>query len=189
MPRGQLVDSRSQALPGNALLCEAPPREAEPGNQVFGMNVMTLRSALIVALLAGLGARASAEPPSYARQIKPFLVRYCLECHNASTTKGDLDLETFKGMMLGGKSGAVVVPGKPDESRLVLLPEHKDKPPMPPKKARQPRPEEVAILRSWVAAGAKDDSANVRVTLPEIEPRKHLPAPITALAYPPDTGL
>src|SRR5437588_12859652 len=149
---------------------------------------MALRTTLIVALLASLGGRASAEPPSYARQVKPFLGRFCLECHNASTTKGDLDLETYKGMMQGGKSGAVIVPGKPDESRLVLLPEHKDKPPMPPKKALQPKPEEVAVLRSWVASGAKDDSANVRVTLPEIKPRKHLPAPITALAYPPDQG-
>ncbi|HEV3447973.1 MAG TPA: c-type cytochrome domain-containing protein [Gemmataceae bacterium] len=144
---------------------------------------MMLRTALIVALLASLGGRASAEPPSYARQVKPFLARYCLECHNASTSKGDLDLETFKGMMQGGKSGAVVVPGKPDESRLVLLAEHKDKPPMPPKKARQPRPEEVAVLRSWVAAGAKNDSANFRITLPDIEPRRRLPPPITALTF------
>src|SRR6266851_6312274 len=134
---------------------------------------MTFRSILILSLAVCLAAPLRAEPPpSYARQVKTFLARYCLECHNASTTKGELDLETFKGLMQGGKSGPVIVPGKPDESRLVLLPEHKDKPPMPPKSARQPRPEEVPVLRAWVAAGAKDDSATVRITLPEIEPRK-----------------
>src|SRR5437660_3595092 len=152
-------------------------------------NSMTNVYLWLAALVLCAPASVAAQGTSYARQVKPFLARYCLECHNASTTKGDLDLETFKGMMLGGKSGAVLVPRKPDESRLVLLPEHKDKPPMPPKKARQPRPEEVVVLRSWVAAGAKDDSAGVRVTLPDIKPRKQIPAPITALAYPPDTGL
>src|SRR5437660_4054805 len=131
--------------------------------------MMILRSILILSMAVCLAVPLRAEPPSYAKQVKPFLARYCLECHNASTTKGELDLETFKGMMQGGKSGPVIVPGKPDESRLVLLPEHKDKPPMPPKSARQPRPEEVLVLRAWVAAGAMDDSTSFRITRPEIE--------------------
>jgi WD40 repeat protein len=143
----------------------------------------------MVGLLGVTGATMAQQPPSYAKQLRPFLAKYCLECHNASTTKGDLDLETFKGTMQGGKSGAVVVPGKPDESRLVLLPEGKAKPSMPPKKARQPKPDEVAILRAWVLAGAKNDSGTIRVTLPEIKPHVRKPAPVTALAYRPDGGL
>jgi WD40 repeat protein len=138
----------------------------------------------------GLTAAVQAQQsPSYAKQVRPFIAKYCLECHNASTTKGDLDLETFKGMMQGGKSGVVVIPGKPDESRLVLQPEGKAKPTMPPKKARQPAAEEVAVLRAWVAAGAKNDSAAVAITLPDIRPRVRKPAPIRALAYRPDGGL
>src|SRR5205823_6226705 len=78
---------------------------------------------------------------------------------------------------------------KPEESRLVLLPEGKDKPPMPPKKAKQPKAPVVAVLRAWVAAGAKDDSATVVVRIPDIKPRVPSPPPVTALSYRPDGKL
>ena len=52
-----------------------------------------------------------------------------------------------------------VVAGKPDDSWLVLTCEGKGWP-MPPKKwKKQPKAEEVARVRAWIAAGAKDDSA------------------------------
>lgn len=145
---------------------------------------------LAVGLVLGVAGPLSAQqPPSYARQIKPFLARYCLECHNSTTAKGDLSLETLQAMREGGKNGSALTPGKPDESRLVLQVEGKVKPPMPPRNARQPRPEERALLRAWVAGGAKDDSANATVTLPAVKPRTPLPAPVAALAYRPDGKL
>jgi WD40 repeat protein len=138
-------------------------------------------------VLLGVQATVSAQQaPSYAKQVRPFLARYCLECHSTNVAKGDLDLETFKGMVEGGKNGPVLVPGKPDASRLVLMPEKKAKPPMPPSTARQPTASEVTVLRVWVAAGAKDDSATVSVTIPDIKPRTAKPAPITSVAFSPD---
>ena len=149
------------------------------------MTLTRFSAALVI--LFGLAALAAAQqPPSFTRQVRPFLAKYCLECHNARELKGDLNLETFAALMKGGKSGPVVVAGKPDESLLVLLPEQKEKPPMPPKTARQPKPNEVAVLRAWVAAGAKDDSAAVTVTLPDIRPRVPTEPSVTALAYRPD---
>ncbi len=136
-------------------------------------------------VLLTIAAGAPAQPPSYSKQVKPFFARYCLECHSADKTKGDLNLETYQGLRAGGKSGPVVVPGKPDESRLVRLAEGKDKPAMPPKKAKQPKPNEVAILRAWVAAGAKEDKAAPVVTIPNIKPRVPVTAPIAAVAYHP----
>jgi WD40 repeat protein len=127
------------------------------------------------------------QPPSYAKDVRPFLTKYCLECHNSREAKSGLDLETYKGLRAGGDGGEVVVPGRPDDSRLVLLPEGKDKPKMPPKKARiHPTPAEVAALRAWVAAGAKDDSAAVKVVLPAIKSRVPGHPPVTAVAYDPD---
>src|SRR5262245_25877442 len=110
--------------------------------------------------------------PSYSKQIQPFFVRYCVECHNAKDPQGDLVLETHKGLMAGGLRGAAVVPGKPDLSRLVRMIEGKQKPFMPPAKAKQPPKEEVALVRAWVAAGARDDGAKALVTLPKIAPKK-----------------
>jgi Tol biopolymer transport system component len=144
------------------------------------------RFSLGFAILTLFAAPAFAGPPSYARGVRPFLARYCLECHNATTTKGDLNLETVKTLMQGSKDGVVVVPGKPDESRLVMMPERKLKPAMPPSKAKQPTSAEVAVLRAWVAAGAKDDSASVKIELPAIKPMRTIPSPVSALAFAPD---
>src|SRR5262245_288309 len=160
--------------------------------QVSGDMVMTLTrlpTAVLLVWLAATDTAAAQQPPSYARQVRPLFAKYCLECHNAKESKGDLNLETFPSLMKGGKSGPVVVPGKPDESLLVLLPEGKEKPPMPPKTARQPKPNEITVLRAWVAAGAKDDSASITVTIPDIKPRSPVFAPVAALAYRPDGKL
>src|SRR5262245_32152735 len=120
---------------------------------------------LLVGLPRGLFAQ---DPPSFAKQVKPFLARYCIECHNKEAMKGDLSLETVESMRKGGKSGPVLKSGNPDESRIVLLAEHKAKPAMPPKKAKQPTATDVAVLRTWVAAGAKVDSTDASVSLPDI---------------------
>ena len=140
---------------------------------------------VLFVLLAPTSLPAADPAPSYGNQVKPFLARFCLECHSGERPKGDLNLETVKAMLDGGKSGPAVVPGKPDESPLVLHVEGKEKPPMPPPKAKQPTLTEAAVLRAWVAAGAKEDAV-ITVTLPAIKPRAALPAPVTALAYRPD---
>ena len=102
------------------------------------------------------GRRPTAQ---FAKEVRPFLAKYCTECHNADKPKGEFDLTTFKALMQGGKHGAAVVPGKPDESRLVTQTEHKTKPIMPPKKPGSQRLRKLAFCVLWVAAGAKDDSA------------------------------
>jgi WD40 repeat protein len=141
-------------------------------------------------VLHGLTSPLSAQqPPSFAKDVRPFLAKYCIECHNPDKAKGELDLQTFKAMMQGGKKGAAVVAGKPDDSSLVTRVEHKTKPVMPPAKALQPKPEEIGVLRAWVAAGAKDDSASIKITLPSIKSRTAAPPPVAALAYRPDGKL
>ncbi len=144
-----------------------------------------IRLLLLSALGVALAAQAlGAESPSYANQIKPFFTRYCLECHSHDEAKGGLNLETYKSLREGGDNGEVLTPGKADASRIVRLVEHKDKPFMPPKKAKQPRPEEIALLRAWIDAGAKEDRA-VRLTVPDIKPKNPVWPPVAALAYHP----
>jgi dipeptidyl aminopeptidase/acylaminoacyl peptidase len=144
-----------------------------------------IRFLLITALFTALAPKArGAEPISYAKQINPFFTRYCLECHNRDEPKGGLNLETYKSLREGGENGEVLTPGEADSSRLVRLVEHKDKPFMPPKKAKQPRPEEIALLRAWVDAGAKEDGA-VRITVPDIRPKTFIAPPVAAIAYHP----
>jgi WD40 repeat protein len=143
---------------------------------------LSLTALLLLAVSRTLPEQTPSSP-SYAKDVRPFLAKYCYECHNQKTLKGKLNLETFAGLMKGSSSGEVVVPGKADDSPLVLLVEGKDMPKMPPKEARQPKAKELAVLRAWVTAGAKDDSADFKVTLPEVKPTKTAQPPVAALAY------
>src|SRR5690349_18268386 len=134
------------------------------------MNRVLLSAVALLALVPTLPAQ---QPVSYAKHVRPFLAKYCLECHNAKSAKLGLSLETVKAIRDGSDGGSVLESGKPDDSRIVLLVEGKDKPVMPPKEAKfQPKKEEIGILRAWVAAGAKDDSAEIKVAIPDIKPRK-----------------
>jgi hypothetical protein len=138
---------------------------------------------VLLLIASGAGLRAQSSSPSFAREVKPLFARYCVECHNPDKLRGGLNLESFKTLEQGGENGSVFVAGKPDESRIVLQVEGKAKPKMPPAKAKQPQPEELKVLRAWIAAGAKDDSTLVKIALPSIKPRVPSVAPITALAY------
>jgi WD40 repeat protein len=145
---------------------------------------MTARLPLFTGLVLLLALRPAAaqQAPSYAKAVKPLLAKYCAECHHPGKTRGDLDLSDIKAMMRGGQNGAAFVPGKPDDSLLVTLAEGKDNPKMPPEDARaQPAAAEVALLRAWVAAGARDDSGTPSAPLPD----STKPAPVAALAYRP----
>ncbi len=149
---------------------------------------MSIHVSLLLTLVVAAPLPA-AEPVSYSRHVRPFLVRYCVECHNSKAAKAGLNLETYTGLLAGGERGAVLVPGKADASRVVRVIEGKAKPVMPPKKAKQPGPGETAVLRAWIDAGAKDDGRTSAVELPAITPRVPLKAPVAALAYRPDGKL
>jgi hypothetical protein len=99
---------------------------------------------------------------SFARDIKPLLVSDCDECHSADDHKGAFDISSVATLTKGGKKGgAGIVPSKPDESSIVkYIRGLADGPQMP--KGEPPLSEaEVHLIRSWIAAGAVDDSTQV----------------------------
>jgi hypothetical protein len=149
------------------------------------------RSAWVLSpvVLLAAGAAVLADPPSFARQVRPFLARYCLECHGGEDPAGGLNVQAFQSLKEGGDHGPVFTPGKADDSRIVRMVEGKTRPRMPPRKARQPAPEELSLLRAWIDAGARDDSADARLTIPDVRPRSPVAPPVAALAYHPSGKL
>jgi mono/diheme cytochrome c family protein len=118
----------------------------------------TFLSALAVALLAG---RANADAPSYTKDVKPFLKTYCLECHGGRETKKGISVDSYAALMKAGR-GRLVVPENPEKSRLVLVMTGGGKQ-MPPRKfGKQPTRDEIALIKAWIAAGARDDSDNAK---------------------------
>ncbi len=111
-------------------------------------------------LLAPLAIRA-ADAPSYSKDIKPLLAKYCVTCHGGERTRANVDLTSVQSMLKGGRRSVPLVPGKPDHSNLVRTMEG-GRPVMPPRKfAQKPTREEITLIRSWIAAGATDDSKGV----------------------------
>ena len=106
---------------------------------------------------------ASAAQVSYVRQIKPILTDNCLDCHSAEEHKGGLDASSVPTLMKGGKkAGPAIVPGKPDESPVVQFLRGLREPQMP-KGNPALSEEDLHLIRQWIFAGAKDDSAGLVV--------------------------
>ncbi|MCE7053215.1 hypothetical protein LZF95_00915 [Algoriphagus sp. AGSA1] len=96
----------------------------------------------------------------YAGAIQPILDQNCKSCHNPKKLKGELDLSTFKGIQKGGEDGAILESGNPEKSSLftrLVLPED-DEDHMPPKDKRQPRKEEIELIKAWIASGPSENA-------------------------------
>ena len=94
------------------------------------------------------------------KEVKAILDDRCIDCHGEKKQKEGLRLDSPEWLAKGSKNGAVFVAGSPEKSSiytLAALPaDDEDK--MPPKGARL-TPEQLAVIKSWIAAGAKVDAA------------------------------
>jgi WD40 repeat protein len=130
------------------------------------MRTTFLLTLIGLGLCLGRIAAADEPRPSPARfeaDLMPILEKLCLGCHSSALAEGGLSLEEPAALRAGGKTGPAVVAGKPDESLIYLLAAHRREPVMPPaakgKKAEAMTPDELDVLRNWIAAGAMDDPA------------------------------
>ncbi len=96
------------------------------------------------------GDRASED--HFEKRIRPLLVERCHRCHAGDKVKGGLKLDSGKATLLGGDSGAVVVPGKPDESLLIEAVRQTGGVKMPPDGKLSEA--QIADLVAWIKTGA-----------------------------------
>lgn len=93
----------------------------------------------------------------FTAHVRPILNRHCLRCHGAIRRRADLDLRTVESLLAGGESGAAVIEGDPDASRLWRVVQSGADPHMPPD--GQLDEDELAILRIWIEGrGSARDS-------------------------------
>lgn len=107
----------------------------------------------------------------YLTQVKPLLRERCFSCHGALQQKAGLRLDTQAAIVKGGESGSSLTPGDPANSSLLARVTAQDPAErMPPEHEGEPLTEpQVAILRSWIEAGAKSPADEK----PEADPREH----------------
>jgi len=103
-------------------------------------------------------AFAQADPMSFEREILPLLEKRCNECHHPAGTDGGLDLTQRSTMISGGDDlGPVIVPGKPNVSPLVQV-LHEGGEYFMPKDGDPLEKDEIALLKKWIAEGARDNT-------------------------------
>src|SRR2546428_4059612 len=102
-------------------------------------------------LLSSFPLRLAA-PPKFEKDIRPILKSHCFECHGeGEKLKGGLDLRLRRLILKGGDDGTVIVPGKPGQSLLFKLVHSGEM----PKRDKKLTREQVALIKQWIAAGAK----------------------------------
>jgi WD40 repeat protein len=106
-----------------------------------------------------LTSSAFAADLDFYKDVYPFLKTNCISCHNKTTTKADLNMETPELMIKGGEAGPALVPGKSAESLVVAASLHTQDLEMPPPNNKSGAvnltPAEIAILKQWIDQGAK----------------------------------
>ncbi len=139
--------------------------------------------ALLSLVLTAAGAVA--EPLRYSRDIRPILAEHCFACHgpDRAARKARLRLDVRDVAV----AREALVPGKPDDSKLVARIFSTDPDEcMPPPKAKKPlTAQQKDVLRRWVAAGAAYEShwafvPPVRPQLPAVRDRAWVRNPIDA---------
>jgi len=99
---------------------------------------------------------AQANTDAYVKTVQPILAKNCYTCHGGESHRGGLQLDTKEHILKGGKDGAVIVPGHPEQSLLVTLIRHEgpadDPRPMPPRSKLSDA--DIAAVTAWIKAGA-----------------------------------
>lgn len=113
---------------------------------------------LMLGAICFAGRAECAEPTAeqlkfFETSVRPLLVEHCQKCHGEKKQWGALRLDSHEALLKGGENGPAIVPGKPEESRLIRAIRHTDDDlQMPPDEKLSDR--QIAILVEWVRQGA-----------------------------------
>lgn len=110
-----------------------------------------------VLLLAACGEKEV----SFKADVQPILAKHCLECHapgGAGAEKSGLLMSSYDDLMKGTRFGAIIKPGDALTSALIMLVEGRADPSIRMPHQKEPlSKDQIALLRSWVEQGAKNN--------------------------------
>ena len=120
--------------------------------------------------LMGLAASVMADDSvDYVRHIKPVLQARCYACHGVLKQEAGLRLDTASFAIKGGESGAVIKPGDPAVSPLMMRISSTDDTTRMPPEGEPLKSDEIAAFRAWITRGSVAPPDET----PERDPRDH----------------
>ena len=139
-----------------------------PRPSQFGVLIRTPPFVTAIVLLAlSLGAvpsnpRANGEiAPNqtefFETRIRPVLIEHCYACHNsADNQEGELALDDRAGLLRGGAGGKIVIPGNPENSRLIAILKHEIDGMKMPEDGPKLDDQVIADFEKWIRMGSPD---------------------------------
>ncbi|MFP6766348.1 MAG: DUF1549 domain-containing protein, partial [Planctomycetaceae bacterium] len=114
-------------------------------------------SLLLVAVSAVAAEPADDQIAFFEKKIRPVLIEQCYACHNSTReAAGSLALDHRDGMLQGGDGGVILVPGRPDQSRLLPILRHEVTGLKMPRNGARFEAGIVKDFEHWIAMGASD---------------------------------
>ena len=136
----------------------------EGGSLTYGGNYLTeYMPPSLKNLMPGTGPEKAEADSFYTQYVNPIFDRNCVSCHGESKVQGGLRLDTYGQLMRGGRDGAVVVAGNPEQSILfqrITLPQS-DKHFMPAEGRPPLKPEEISWIKAWIQQGASPSATSI----------------------------
>ncbi len=134
------------------------------------------RVLLSLALISAPLFAQTADTAFFEAKIRPVLATKCYGCHSSSlrAPMGGLALDTKAGLLKGGATGTIVVPGKPAESRLLKALSYSDPQLQMPPTGKLPDAV-LADFEKWIAGGAPDPRTNTASAGQSPAPLKGMP--------------
>lgn len=136
-------------------------------------------------LILFFSSRLVSQAVDFNRDVRPVLAQHCFACHgmDEQARKGKLRLDLRESALGKGKSGeTAIVPGKVEESefiRRIFTTDHDEQMP-PPHTKKVISEKDKAILKAWVADGAKYEQHWAYVAPKQVAPPKEGVHPIDA---------
>jgi hypothetical protein len=128
----------------------------------FGLRVSALfrtsefgvRTSLLCVFASSLFILRSAaeDKVTYQDHVLPLVEANCSKCHNADKKKADLELTSYQGALKGSGSGAVLVSGNLDGSKLWRAITHAEEPEMPPNRPKL-ADKDLEVFKKWILGG------------------------------------
>ncbi len=88
----------------------------------------------------------------FEREVRPVLLTRCVECHGLQKQEAGVRVDHRSALLAGDENGPLIVPGEPDQSRLVRAISYEGEIRMPPE-TKLPDTA-IAAIRTWVRLGA-----------------------------------